>query len=561
MFKENIEHKQTKLFNTPNILPLPMLKRLKNSWAEKFRTNIFSTIDEKIYEVLYSNKKSRPNFPVNIWISLEIIKNMFNFSDNELLEQYHFNLLTSYAVGQDDLGSNPLSARTLYYNRSRVIDYEEQTGINLFDEEFNRQNNHLIDKFSIKTNIQRMDSSLIGSNIKSMSRLEIVVKVLQNFYKSLSEKEQKRYQKQVEEFIENDADHITFYLKSSEIPSKMRKIGKILYQLQNNYYKDKKINKTNEFVLLSRVLDEQFILNHRSKGKYIFEIKPNKDISSSSLQNPADPDATYRKKGDKKSQGYSLNISETCSKDSSVQIITDISVHKNNKSDNHILAERIGEIKEKTPDLEEIITDAGYTGDQAVEACEKEDVRLVPTQIKGKKCSDKIIPLKDFKFNGRKIEMCPFGCIPYSYDYDKEKRKHTVLFRKKDCSGCKFKEKCRVKEMKMSFRLIYTDKAAQSAILRGNLEDFAYRQRCRLRPAIEGTVSLFKRRTRNGKSKYRGINRIQNCLILTAIAINFRRIEAFFNMMPSCFLAAFFSLLVLYLCIILANMSHRKSFS
>ena len=114
MFKENTEHQQTKLFSTPSMLSSAMLKRLKNSWAEKFRTNIFSTIDERKYEVLYSNKKSRPNFPVNIWLGLEIIKNIFNYSDNDLLEQYHFNLLTSYAVGQDDLGSYPLSARTLF---------------------------------------------------------------------------------------------------------------------------------------------------------------------------------------------------------------------------------------------------------------------------------------------------------------------------------------------------------------------------------------------------------------------------------------------------------------
>jgi hypothetical protein len=538
-----------------------MQKRLIKSWAEKFRTNIFSKIEEKKYEVLYSNKKSRPNFPVNILIGLEIIKYISNYSDNELLDQYHFNLLTSYAVGQDELGSNPLSIRTLYNNRARIVEYENTTGINLLQEEFDNQTKHMIEKLAIKTDIQRMDSTLIGSNIKTMSRIEIVVKVLQNFYKSLSEKEQKRCQKLVKGYIEEEADHITFNLKALEVTSKMREVGKILYQLQGQYYKNKKINKTDEFQLLSRVLDEQFILHHRSKGKYIYEITPDKDISSSSLQNPADPDATYRKKGNQKSQGYSVNVTETCSKYSQAQIITDVSVHKNNKSDNHILAERISEIKEKTPELKELITDAGYTGEQAADACEKENIAFVPTQIKGKNSSDRKIPLKDFKFHEKRVQMCPFGCIPASYKYDKAKRKHTALFKKKDCSGCKFKDICRVKELKQSFKLTYTDKEVRSAILRGNLDNFAYQQRCRLRPAIEGTMSLFKRRTRNGKSKYRGFNRVQNSIIFTAIAINFKRIMALFNMMPSCYFLTLLAFIGLFLSLNFAIIVHRKSFS
>ncbi|GFP41932.1 hypothetical protein HKBW3C_01059 [Candidatus Hakubella thermalkaliphila] len=55
-----------------------------------------------------------------------------------------------------------------------------------------------------------------------------------------------------------------------------------------------------------------------------------------------------------------------------------------------------------------------------------------------------------------------------------------------------------------------------------------YQRKCRLRPAIEGTISQFKQRTHNAKVRVRGLRKVRNSLILMAIAINFGRIWAYF---------------------------------
>jgi hypothetical protein len=68
---------------------------MNKSWAPAFRRLVFEKIDERRYAELYSTVESRPNFPVNIWVGLEIIKWMFDYTDQELLEQFHFNLLTA----------------------------------------------------------------------------------------------------------------------------------------------------------------------------------------------------------------------------------------------------------------------------------------------------------------------------------------------------------------------------------------------------------------------------------------------------------------------------------
>ncbi len=103
-------------------------KMMDRSWSPAFRRLIFEKIDEGRYGGLNSPLKSRPNFPVNIWVGLEIIKGLFDYTDQELLEQFHFNLLTAYALGQENLGEVTLCERTLYYNRERLLEYEAQTG-------------------------------------------------------------------------------------------------------------------------------------------------------------------------------------------------------------------------------------------------------------------------------------------------------------------------------------------------------------------------------------------------------------------------------------------------
>jgi len=51
--------------------------------------------------------------------------------------------------------------------------------------------------------------------------------------------------------------------------------------------------------------------------------KASKDISSTSLQSVDDLDATYRKKGDQKVKGYSVNLTETCNEEG-LNLVTDV---------------------------------------------------------------------------------------------------------------------------------------------------------------------------------------------------------------------------------------------
>ena len=87
--------------------------------------------------------------------------------------------------------------------------------------------------------------------------------------------------------------------------------------------------------------------------------------------------------------------------------------------------------------------------------------------------------------------------------------------------------RCPVTERQKFYSLSFTDRQVVLARRRQALDQEDYREKCRLRPAVEGTVSQFKQRTHNGKLKVRGYQRARNVIIAMAIGINFGRIWAY----------------------------------
>ena len=58
------------------------------------------------------------------------------------------------------------------------------------------------------------------------------------------------------------------------------------------------------------------------------------------------------------------------------------------------------------------------------------------------------------------------------------------------------------------------------------MEDKEFLVLCRMRPAVEGLMNNMKPDTRDGRTRFRGLTRVQNRMILKAIGINFKRYDA-----------------------------------
>jgi len=104
---------------------------LDKSWAKTFAENVFPAIDESIFAVLYSDKASRPNTPVNVIVGALILKEALGDTDDELLAALMFDIRYQYALHTTSFEEQPLSDRTLSRFRARVLAYETRYfGIN-----------------------------------------------------------------------------------------------------------------------------------------------------------------------------------------------------------------------------------------------------------------------------------------------------------------------------------------------------------------------------------------------------------------------------------------------
>jgi hypothetical protein len=292
-------------------------KHLKGSWAEIFSKKIFPFIEEDRFRILYSdNPASRPNNPVNVYFGLLILREIFNQSDEEALNSLMFNVRYQYALHTTSFKEQPVSKNSLTNFRAAVYKYNQEHGVDLIQEEIESHAQQFSKLLKIEGKTIRMDSLMVSSSCKKLSRLEIIYSTVKRLIKVIDKDIPENFKPYLEEGHYNDT---IYRSRDKDLNSKIKKVLKDGLRLHHLYRKNKEIKQTEEFKLLSRLLKEQ-----TQKGS----IKSSKTISPDSLQNPTDPDATYRKKGKKKHIGYTANIVENF--DAKNRMITNYDLKKNN---------------------------------------------------------------------------------------------------------------------------------------------------------------------------------------------------------------------------------------
>ena len=343
MFKSN---NQPGLFSFETDLSKMQRDLLDTSKEKWFYNLILRNIDENFFMPLYSKKASRPNVAVNILVSALILKELKGLSFDELMESVMFDLRFKVALGLASIDEVPFSRATLFNFQNRVLEHEYQTGINLIEQVFDGLTAEQIKQLSLKTNIQRTDSTLISSNIRKYSRIQLLIEVLIRLERILEETDKQQIGEQLQAYLKTGSGKYVYGLKSEDLPRELEKLGKVYYTVHAEINEKGKYQNAKEFINFERVYKEHFVVVDQQ-----ISIKPTEELNSGMLQSPDDQDATYRKKKEQHSKGYTINGTETANPDNPLQLITDIAVNPNNIDDTQILYKRIDKIKEKTPDL------------------------------------------------------------------------------------------------------------------------------------------------------------------------------------------------------------------
>ncbi len=377
MFRKNEQHLQKPLFSGLNELPDKLREQLEGSWAGTFYNEIFVRIDETIYEQLYADDASRPNSPVNVLVGLEMMKDGNGWSDEEMYENFCFNIQVRYGLGYRTLGEGHFDLRTMYNFRQRLSKHMRETGENLFEKTFEQVTDKQISTFALKTNQQRMDSTQIASNIREMSRLQLLVEVLQRVHREMSPPEQAVWTEEFAPYLKGSSGQYLYRIKGrgSHQPH-LEAIGELMHRLVKELAED--YAQTVVYQMLVRVFAEHF---RQEEAKV--QAKVGQELSANSLQSPDDLIASYRKKGDEGFIGYVSNAAETCHPDNDFQLILKMQIEPNTTDDAKMLAEAIPELKKRT-ELAEMNTDGGYGSPEVDEVMTKHGVELHQTAIRGR---------------------------------------------------------------------------------------------------------------------------------------------------------------------------------
>jgi len=512
------DHKQYDMFNPFEHLGPKRLALLESSWAHLFREEILHKLPAEKLFPLYSESTGRRTKELYAMLGLVLLQQMEDLTDEETVRQFAFNIMWQYALNVTDATdfSSYVSSRTLWTMRDIVgrLGLEQTIFENITDA--------LKKLFELDPSKQRLDSIHIFSNMAHLGRVRLFVKTIRKFLVNLKRHHNKLYQSLGEVAVRYDERNDgQFAVKPSESSLKLQEVGSDCFLLVERFKAHEAVVAMASYQLLVRLLNEQCVVESAADGTTV-TIKPNKDVPSSSLQSPSDPDAGY---SGHKGKGYQVQVMETYSPDKSQpDLITHVNVEAAHESDAQALLPALEDVEARELSPTELLADSLYGSDENVEKARKHGVEVVsPTMGE----QSHAISLADFHYSESDESLsCPMGQAPQRTKTGKNGGK-IVHFDKATCDLCPRQSDCPVKRVKQSATISYDAKALRLARRRSKEKTAAFREAYRYRAGIEGTMSDLDRLTGIKHLRVRGMTQVRVAATLKATGLNILRSAAF----------------------------------
>jgi len=546
------DHKTAYLFDPFDDLGPKRLALLKNSWAALFRQEILPQLPVSELSHHYSKNHGRPTKELFSVMGLMILQQMHNLNDQDAVHQFSFNIQWHYALNitSSDDAHSYLAERTLWEMRSLMSESD------LDQKVFDIVAKHLAEICELDTSLQRLDSTHLFSNMKSLGRMSLFVTTIKSFLRNLKRHHADAYSQLDEDLCKrymSKKGDATFASTSPEHASrKLKDVAQDLWELIQAFHEASDIPSMTSYKHMVRLFGEQCIETNdvdtedsehieaessstTSTSDAVEEkdtpeittavLKDAKDIASDSLQNPSDPDATY---DGHKGQGYQVQVMETCTEsaeDKGLSLITHVSVEPAHIHDCHALMPAIEEAKKNGLAAERILADAAYGSDENCQQAAERGVEIVSPTLGNRKTNK--IALDAFTHgDDYKIIQCPENKEPV--EHKKGKHGHfAALFSSQSCAACPMLEECRVQEGKKGFYLRYTAKEVRLAKRRIREKSDAFRDLYAMRAGIEAGNSEGKQTTGLGQLRVRGMRAVTFSVTMKLVGMNIRRTTAF----------------------------------
>ena len=536
---------QRDLFSVEAGIPQGLKARLKGSWAEVFRNEVLPILmrSEEDFSVLYGTT-GQPNFSVGRMLGICILQEQNRMTDQEALDAFGFDIRWQYAL--DVTGDEAyLSRRSLVEFRSRLVRIDPE--MNLMQGVFNWIGQAAIDRIDISVKQQRLDSTLIQSNIHTRGMLSLFQDVICLFLKSLDEGDYRRAPLEIREWYEKESNG-WFGFGEAERRVKSGQLARYMYELKECYSKNNKIKKTESYQLLLRLFNEQCEVveeegsggsdgdsGHGKEEEQKVIIKVKRKSKGETLQSAFDTDASYGHKG----KGYSGHITETCNNEGKPEIITDCEVHGAVRSDMAKAPDVLDRLEEANLTPDELFADGGYPSvPSSYEIKKKGKVELAAPVNRGP-LDDSVMGRDKFEFDEEgHVVSCPEGYAAINHKIhsnNSPERTLHAIFDGDTCRKCSKLEICPVRapnhrdkgtgprETVGNFRLEITPELRLRDNMFAEQQTLEWKKRYKIRSGIEATMSELKRGHDMAKLRVRGLARVTFAVLCKVTACNVKR--------------------------------------
>lgn len=493
MFRKT-KRTETTLFESPsNLMRGRALKKYEDpkAWHNQFYELVTSNIDEDVFKPLFKDTGlGRSNASISQLVAIMILKEGNRRSDEQMFEAVDYDLLVRKSLGLVNLSDQAPSLDTYYMLRRRIVKYEEDKGVNLLEHCFKDVTKAQAVRFHVKGESIRMDSKLIGSNIARYSRYRIILTTLQKWAADGLDGLNPSLRKKVQPYLEEDAEKTEYRSTSDEIQKRITDVGTIIYKILVRI-------KAGKELLLSRVFYEQYEVSHG-----VVTLRDKKQIAANSVQNPNDPDADYRKKGDQQVKGYSVNATETNDEDASPSLITDVRVKPATAADKDFFQDGVAGSQEVTGNLPEHIN-----ADGAYQCTDNRDF-----------AKDNLIDFVTAGLQGKPSR--------YNLELDGDELKVVDMSTGKEIQATRAGDKWRIESGGKSKYRYFTREQVEKAQLRKKLGSVPIQELNR-RNNVEAAMFQISFHTRNNKTRYRGLSKHVMWACSRCMWINFMRLVIF----------------------------------
>jgi len=496
-------------------------KLLEDSWAGLFQQKILPELPVNSLRKHYHQCNGRPTKELYSMMGLMILQQMHDFTDDQAVEQFCFNIQWHYALNITNFSdaASYVSHKSLWTMRDHLSTDES------YNEIFDIALQTLAKLFKTDLSNQRMDSVHIKSNMRNLGRIGLFVRTIKKFLTNLRRQHRGLFDQLdatlTRRYLSKKEESLFAMVKPSESTRTLDQLAEDVLILIQRFASVSSVHDMKSFQLLTRLFKEQCVVAEDKTGstKQKAVARPNREVPSDSMQNPSDPDAGY---SSHKGQGYQVQVVESYSDgdDKQLSLITHVAVESADCHDAGSLLPALENLKQRNMCPKQMLADSLYGRDaNCEEALHEHGVTMIAPVMPG---NQQKMQLADFTLDSQgRIITCPQGSAPTSIK--KISTGFSTGFSANVCSECPLLKQCPVSKGKKAYYYRYKTKDIRLARRRQNEATPEFRDKYRYRAGVEATMSEFDRRTGVKHLRVRGMKAVSFAAVMKAIGLNILR--------------------------------------